>query len=192
MGVSMRMLAAAIGAAALMVGTASAGMAATVYDYTGQGFAVAIFPYTTSDRISGSLTLSNPLAGNLNSQVVTPTAFSFSDGVQTFDQTNSTPVFIFSTDASGNVTQWDVIVPGGAGTLQTADFSGIVFDRANNGPFGNAMNSSSPGSWTSPSLSATPLPPAVWFFATGLGLLAWFGSFGRRTARRDGMVAIGG
>jgi hypothetical protein len=182
MSLSVRMLTAAIVAAAMIVGTASRSMASSVYDYVGNDFTFALAPYTTLDSISGSVTLSTPLGDNLNLQTVTPTAFSFSDGVQTLNQSNASSIFDFSTNASGQITQWVFALQGSfpLGSIQSEDLSAIsgpVQDRAQNGPTGVAMNSSA-GSWSS--VPATPLPPALWFFATGLGLT---GLFGRRSKR---------
>jgi hypothetical protein len=63
--------------------------AANIYTYTGHDFTVVNGPYTTSDFESVSVTLSSPLAYNSGLTGYTPTAFSFSDGVQTL--TNFTP-----------------------------------------------------------------------------------------------------
>src|SRR5215472_7722168 len=80
----------------------------TTYQYTGNPFAAAASPYTTSDFVSGMLTLAGPLAPNMPLNVVTPLAFSFSDGVQTL--TSNQPlglyVFEFATGPTGSITEW--------------------------------------------------------------------------------------
>ena len=60
----------------------------TTYQYTGNPFTFVTGPYTTSDFVTGMVTLAGPLPPNMPSPV-TPTAFTFSDGVQTI--TNLTP-----------------------------------------------------------------------------------------------------
>src|SRR5262245_53389470 len=56
----------------------------TIYSYTGNHFTMAASPYTTNDFISGSFDLATPLGNNVPLTAITPTSFSFSDGVQTF------------------------------------------------------------------------------------------------------------
>ncbi len=85
--------------------------AQVTYDYTGNNFTTTVGAYTTTDFLSGQLTLGSALADNFNG-FVTPTAFSFSDGIQTL--TNSTPLaqagFLLITDATGAITQWQWLV----------------------------------------------------------------------------------
>ena len=54
----------------------------TTYVYTGNPFTdVTGPPYTTSDRVTGMVTLASPFVPNAAWTTVTPLAFSFSDGV---------------------------------------------------------------------------------------------------------------
>src|SRR5438477_4971362 len=62
----------------------------TTYQYTGNPFTSAIPPYTTSMFVTGMVTLARPLPPNF-SGTVHPTAFTFSDGVQTI--TNHDVIF---------------------------------------------------------------------------------------------------
>src|SRR5215469_13554072 len=83
----------------------------TTYDYTGNPFTSAISPYTTSDFVTAMVTLANPLPANMALTVVTPTAFSLSDGVQTITNlTASSSSFEFATGPTGQITQWDILV----------------------------------------------------------------------------------
>ena len=74
-------------------------------------------PYTTSDFVTAMVTLANPLPPNFNG-TVTPTAFTFSDGVQTFTNLNADffSSFLFMTGPTGQITGWDIIVGSGAAT----------------------------------------------------------------------------
>jgi hypothetical protein len=73
--------------------------ASTVYAYNGLPFTNVEGAYTDTNFVSGSVTLASPLTINLD-QVVTPTAFSFSDGVQTITSNAvSFDIFEFQTDS---------------------------------------------------------------------------------------------
>jgi hypothetical protein len=55
---------------------------ATTYTYTGHDFTAASGAYTTSDSVTASVTLSQPLGPNF-AGVVTPVSFTISDGRDT-------------------------------------------------------------------------------------------------------------
>ncbi len=84
--------------------------ASTIYSYTGQDYTSATVPYTTTDSVTGSFTLNTPLGANLLDSSVMPTAFSFSDGVQTITDATALSYSFgdLSTDASGNITSYDI------------------------------------------------------------------------------------
>jgi hypothetical protein len=87
--------------------------AETLYNYTGNVFDASTTPYSASNRVTGSMTLAQPLKNNVT-ESVTPVAFTFTDGKQTIS--NSSPLdpnntlFKFTTDATGNVINWAVDV----------------------------------------------------------------------------------
>ena len=84
-------------------------MASSVtYTYTGSDFQSASSPYSTSDFVSGFFTLPAALGDNLVDDSITPTSYSFSDGVQTISSASPPPdvTFEVSTDASGNINGW--------------------------------------------------------------------------------------
>jgi hypothetical protein len=92
-----------------------------VYDYTGQPFTQVSGPYTTTDSVTGSITVSSPLAANLTSFDLDFStglvAYSFSDGVQTISSstTSVAPVnFIISTGPTGAFTAWQIRVTVGS------------------------------------------------------------------------------
>jgi hypothetical protein len=140
---------------ALWVLTVASVQASITYDYTGNPFTLAGGVYTTSDKITLSVTLSMPL-GNSFSGSVTPIAFSFSDGVQTITNLNAIfTQFIFVTGPSGAIENWNTAaskVPGFA-TLtvnqpgqQVSDATAMPPDSPPPGNF--ASNGDNPGTWT--------------------------------------------
>ena len=124
----------------------------TTYQYTGNPFTFAIAPYTTSDFVTGMLTLAGPLASNFNG-TVTPTAFTFSDGVQTLTNLNAVfSSFLFVTGPTGQITGWDIEVDRELhtfiSTTNIADFQTIdigISVGISQGSF--AFNQDQPGRW---------------------------------------------
>ncbi len=131
--------------------TAPMAQAVVMYTYMGNNFDIVdndgpVTPpdlYTTSDRITGEFTLATALSPNLNLTFlnVTPLTFSFSDGVNTIDETNATvSLFSIGTDNQGIPNNWfvslrdDVLGPGGhrrqifSDTSSPAPFSESVQD----------------------------------------------------------------
>ena len=159
--------------------------ASTTYTYTGNDFE-AVFggSYTTSDFVSGFFTVASPLPDNLvfSNNNVTPTAYSFTDGVQTFSSvsppTNIT--FDIGTDASGNITSWNVTLgsgPPGNNSVSTDNAASDVGQMDSFGAFGDVIGD--PGTWASSSGStATPEPASLG--VVGLLLVA-AGAFRRRS-----------
>jgi hypothetical protein len=100
-----------------LFGMPSAGVAETTYTYSGLDYTTitrtgdtnSLFTsYTTSEHVTGSLVLAQPLAANLNAQVVGFDSFSFSDGALSLDSRDAGVggQFEFSTDSLGKITQW--------------------------------------------------------------------------------------
>jgi len=178
--------------AALALGLALLGSPAAHADviltYSGNGFTVFTPRYNSSDRVTATITLANPLGDNLNLASVTPLAFSISDGVQIIPNTFPaiTSVFQFTTDDNGDITAWFINV------IQTQfiddsiiaqNFSLAISDRGQLNPQQSAMNTLAPGSWTVPSAAPVTEPPTVTVLGAGLlglGLVWW-----RRRQNRD-------
>jgi hypothetical protein len=164
---------------------------AATYVYTGNDFNSFTEPsaYTTSDSVTGSITLASPLPDGVDTFNLVPSAdiqsFSFSDGLQTLTNTNATgSSFAFETDASGNITFWQVTVFKGtvaSDSIATVNAPTIlgVFD---DGVFQNSMGEiqKMPGTWTLMSSGAPGVPePTTWAM-----MLAGFGGLGVAMRRR--------
>ena len=150
MKASPKILLALTAVVALSVAYAASVQAAT-YQYTGNPFTTANAPYTTSDFVSGMLTLASPFAPNMPLTFVTPTAFTFSDGVQTLTNLTSGGVlFQFATGPTGAITQWNIgikVTGGGIGTTDATGFTTRDTGATSATSFGS--NNSSPGTWSS-------------------------------------------
>jgi hypothetical protein len=91
-----------------------------VYDYTGTNFVNAHDPFTTSEKVTGTVTFATPLGANLNLQNVLAdvTAFSFTAGPETLTNLTANAAwtqFLVSTDSAGNITGWHIYAGLGGG-----------------------------------------------------------------------------
>jgi len=123
-------------AALSIVYPASVQAVPTTYQYTGNPFTFVTGPYTTSMFVTVMVTLAHPLHTNMPLTHVNPTAFTFFDGVQTLDITNSHPnsvAFDFATNANGEIILWDLEVDGGPSSIFT-------FNRPGHGPIDGGHN----------------------------------------------------
>ena len=166
------------------------------YTYTGKDF-TALNNYgipqvfTTSDFLTIDFTLSAPLADSLpKNTAITPASFTVSDGYQMFTNQNATAGFQVGTDASGQITLWDIYAFTIVDSIEDEDLSeltgpGVFSDHAlfnysfsdgePDGIFDSAI-SPEKGSWTvtdNPAPAVTPEPSSLLLFGTGiLGLAA--------------------
>lgn len=111
-----RASAALLGAACALLPPPAA--AVYVYTYTGPTYTQVLpgngGPFTTSMRVSGSMTLDDPLPANMPGTVISGlvTAFSFSNGLETIDQDSATNIksFAVATDGTGAITVYSVLL----------------------------------------------------------------------------------
>jgi hypothetical protein len=192
----------AVGIVMAVLGAASANANVT-YLYTGPNFTTAGSPYTTSNNVTASITLS--AAPGPSFSPIFPIDFSFSDGVQTI--TNLTPNvsvvnFSFSADAMGAITRWNALVNvtpavGIVDLIQTVgDPTGLFFfDQAQHHDAADVLSFATTndnedigtvgGHWTLQSASAVP-EPSTW----AMMLLGFAGlGFAFRQSRRKVSMA---
>jgi len=165
--------------------------------------------YTSSDFVSGSVTLQDPLPINFHSGYLPPTSlsFSFSDGRNTITNLNYFGAsIVLNTGASGQIIDWYIDVRTDPATLNvvggqyfeisartdaTGDY-GWFFEAVHgvcpegfsppcNVTVDQAAVPNSPGRWSGP-IPETPLPAALPLFATGLGGLGLLGWHRKRKA----------
>ena len=145
--------------------------ATTTYVYTGNDFASAVSPYTTSDSVTGFFSIAT-LGANLSDVTISPTSYSFSDGVQTLtDQISGiTGQFEhFTTDSSGNITGWQIyLLPPTTSQIFTSSLGGGEDFGQTSGPVYGVVFSA-PGTW----VTVTPEPTSVVLMSTGLLALAF-------------------
>jgi hypothetical protein len=156
---------------------------ASTFSYTGNLFVTAQAPFTIFMRVTGTFTLPSPLLPNLNTVLLTPVSFSFFDGIDTLTNLNAiTSSFFFSTNASGQLTNWqiDVNQPGTTFTFPAPPSISVCGGPPACGPARDSAQtlgqvsfalSSTPGSV---SAVETPEPTSYSLMAAGLLLTMIF------------------
>lgn len=180
-----RFAATAILAQAAMFASSPAN-AQVVYTYTGNDFqSVFAQGYTTSDKITGTLTLSSALPDSLTTltdETALVTAFSFSDGVMSFDsgccESGNQTIFEFMTDASGAITGWVVTLETNdnhTGDL-TTEGGATSFDQSLVDGVKGGRNDDEPGVWALQTMTSPVPEPASWMMLLMgfAGLAVWF------------------
>lgn len=135
-----------------------------IYTYTGNNFTTVVAPYTTNDKITGTITFSSRLGNNVDVINEPAEAFSFSDGVQTLDNSNSDLVGDdFITNNLRDIIQWYVLITSETETQQiiTQNMPFLVSDDGvsdlDNSISG--FNDDEPGTWVEREL--VPEPPST-------------------------------
>lgn len=157
---------------------------ADTYTYTGNDFTqVYGTGYTTSDYIHGTIDTSTALMPGQTYYLFSLPAFSFTDGLQTIDQTNATGVdfFILAIDAHGIIFNWDFYIENSQGAIGSCAGSGpaghcvpapVDFSALYPTPGGGSVTNN-PGTWAGP----VPEPSSFWLMA--LGAVAVIGKMAR-------------
>lgn len=178
----------------VMAGMIGSARADAIYQYVGNDFTFGDGPYTTTDAVTGTITLSAALADNLSDAAATPLSFSFSDGVQTISSTNASgSSFTLSTNANGQITGWFISLaipsPSNVGPVvnsivsnSTAGDNGDMYECLVTGQTGctfaafyEGLNDNLPGTWTE--LASAVPEPSTWAMMllgfAGLGFMAY-------------------
>ena len=179
----LRFAATVVIAQAALLASSSAN-AQVVYTYTGNDFQSVFAPgYTTSDSMTGTLTLSSALPNSLTTltdETALVTSYSFSDGVTTFDsgccESGSQTIFQFMTDATGAITGWVVTLETNddhTGNL-TTEGGTTSFDQSLVDGVKGGRNDGEPGVWALQSMTSPVPEPASWMMLllgfAGLGI----------------------
>ncbi len=164
-------------------------MADTTYTYTGDAFTSVNSPYTTSDSITGSITFSSPIPANtgtfssfmdnttaLPGLVTGVESFSFTDGVDTLDNTDvANPIILFATDGNGNIVAWEVSLANSNNAEVYFSYEnpvGLGFTGSDGAQDGNGdyASNSTAGTWAlgGGGGAATPEPAGLTLLGTGM------------------------
>ena len=148
--------------------------AEVIYSYTGNHFTNVSGPYTTSDMVTVSIELADPIVSP-NLQRISPISFRFADGVREITDTDTTSAdFFVSTDSMANVSLWLMDADFSGGTIATANLGSpnlgirdvgqsFILDTGN---IGVGVVTNDPGVW-----QLTPVPVPEPSTLAGLGLL---------------------
>lgn len=134
-------------------------------------------PYSTTDSVTGSFTITGNIDNLTNAVFFDAGPFSFTDGVQTLSSANGDDLFaLISTDASGNLTSYNI---GPQSTTDLNDFisinsggvspaSGGKIDFGGTGTDIVFAGTNTSGSFSGPVAAATPEPSSLALLGSGV------------------------
>jgi hypothetical protein len=170
--------------ATLLLGLTVAPVNAATYTYTGKNYTTATGNYTTSMSITGFFKVASPLTGNFSGSIV-PQSYSFFDGVNTLDKSNSLAFsFNITTNSGGDIF---MVFPGIVIATPNSEKQILLqaaSDNAYDGSGGSftLATSLTPGTWQRTDVSVVPVPAALPLLASGLGALGFIGWRRKRKA----------
>lgn len=130
------------------------------YTYAGNDFTNAPGPdYSTSDFVSGTITLANPLSPNSPLAYILPSdilSWKISDQVYSISSSSPGSPYLFlslATDASGDISTWEFMAGPSIGAFEDAiqiytENDGYQSDLGELSPFDGGYNEYKPGKWT--------------------------------------------
>jgi len=155
--------------------------ATAVYTYEGNPFTSADAPFTTSDRVTATLTLDSALGPNFAFSDITGLAgLSLEMSAGSFQlafPANELNEVSVGTDALGDISQWNVILCSSIqDCIQTTNTSGDLVDTF---PLNDPLvaSVSAPGTWTTEPAASVSTAPSVLLLISGL--TAWVRLRGR-------------
>ena len=151
----------------------------TTYTYTGDNYFLTYGSegYSTSDNLSGQITLANALAPGTFSFLLSSVTFSFNDGVHVIDSANVTNgFFALQVNALGNITNWAFALGSAASSMASCNGCFLSLDLA------GSKISYSGGVATTGTWQKTSVPEGSSMLMLGFSAIAIMGALRRRFA----------